>query len=334
MKSVRLHSLCSNCEKETQFELVTKEEIINVRKEPVKVEVQYRKCVECGDEVFDPNLNKDPFDLAYREYRRKHSFLQPEEISDWRRTHGLKQSELAKLLGLGMATISRYENGALQDESHEKLFRLAMEPDNLLKLVEASENVFSETKKKRLVESLREEEDKLLTEHSIFLKLPDYEPDEFSGYRALNVGKLYNAILYFCKEGVFKTKLNKLLFYADFRHFKEYTLSITGARYAHIPFGPAPDSYDFFYALLRSTGAVEFIEKQYRNGSGEIIKATKEADLSIFSPSEVRIMAAVKKDFKDYNAKQITEYSHEELGYKEIEDGHLISYSYANLLNS
>jgi len=335
-----VRGLCSNCEKETGLELVTKEEVIRVRNEPIKVEVQYSRCVQCGDEVFDPNLNVDPFDLAYREYRRKHGFLQPEEIREWRKASKLTQSELARLLGLGMATISRYENGALQDPSHEKLLRLAMDPSNLLRLIEKSEGVFTEAKKKRLVETLQEvEADIHSIDSSIIVSFGNYEPSEFSGYRRLDLAKLYNAVLFFCKEGVLKTKLNKLLFYADFRHFKEYALSITGAQYAHIPFGPAPDNYEIYYGALFSQKAIEFIEEVYppKYGGepvvGEIVRARKEPELSLFSISELRVMASVQEDFKDYNATQITDLSHKEAGFQATQDGSLISYNYANQLD-
>jgi uncharacterized phage-associated protein len=131
-----------------------------------------------------------------------------------------------------------------------------------------------------------------------------------------------------------KTKLNKLLFYADFKHLKEYTLSITGAEYAHVPFGPAPDNYEIYYASLNSQKAIEFIEQPYPAGYvGEIIKAIKEADLSLFSPSELRIMASVMEDFTKYSAGEITEFSHKELGYQETNNGDLISYKYAVKLN-
>ena len=335
-----VRGLCSNCEKETGLELMTKEEVVRVRNEPIKVEVQYSRCVQCGDEVFDPNLNVDPFDLAYREYRKKHGFLQPEEIKDWRKANKLTQNEWAKLLGLGMATISRYENGALQDPSHEKFLRLAMNPSNLLRLIEKSEGVFTDAKKKRLVEALQEvEADAHSIDSSIIVSFGKYEPNEYSGYRRLDLAKLYNAILFFCKDGVFKTKLNKLLFYADFKHFKEYALSITGARYAHIPFGPAPNDYEIYYGALFSQKAIEFIEEVYppKYGGepvvGEIIKTTKAPDLSLFSTSELRIMASVQEEFKDYNATEITDFSHKEVAFQATQNGRLMSYNYANQLN-
>lgn len=331
----RTRGLCSNCEKETEFEIAAKDEVISVRREPVKVRVQYFRCVECGDEVLAPELGEDPFDLAYREYRKNHRLLRPEEIRDWRRAHGLTQAELAKLLGLGMATMSRYENGALQDESHERLFRLAMEPASLLKLVERSENVMPEAKKTRLLQGLQDiEADLRPADATIIFRFGTPEPSWLNGYRRLDLAKLYSAILFFCKGGVFKTKLNKLLFYADFRHFKEYAVSITGAQYAHIPFGPAPDSYDMFYADLRSKRALELMERQYPNGAvGEIVEARKEPDLTLFSSSELHVMAAVKEDFKNHNASKMTQISHTEAGYKETQDGDIISYKYARQLN-
>src|SRR4030042_2913336 len=335
-----VRGLCANGEKKTRLKLVTKEEVIRVRNKPIKIELQYRRCVECADEAFDPSLNVDPFSLAYRKYRKEYGFLQPEEIREWRKANKLTQGELAKLLGVGGATISRYENGALQDPSHEKLLRLAMNPSNLLQLVEQSEGVFTESKKRRLIEGLEQvQAGGNSIDSTIMVSLGHYEPNESSGYRKLDLGKLYSAILFFCKEGVLKTKLNKLLFYADFKHYKGYAISITGARYAHIPFGPAPDTYEIYYGALSSRKAIEFMEEIYpakRGGEpvvGEIIKAVKKPDLSLFAASELRIMASVQEDFEKYNAREITDFSHKEVGYQETEDGATISYDYAKELN-
>lgn len=335
-----VRGLCSNCEKETRLELVTKANVIRVRSKPMKIELQYLRCVECGDEVFDPSLNVDPFSLAYRKYRKEYGFLQPEEIREWRKANRLTQGELAKLLGMGAVTISRYENGALQDPSHEKLLRLAMNPSNLLQLIEESEGVFTESKKRILVQGLQQVEAGAHSiDSTIMVSFGNYDPNQYSGYRKLNLEKLYNAILFFCKEGVLKTKLNKLLFYADFKHYKEYAISITGARYAHVPFGPAPDNYEIYYGVLSSERAIEFIEEIYpakRGGEsvvGEIIKAVKKPDLSLFAASELRIMASVQEDFEKYNAREITDFSHKEIGYQETDDGDIISYDYARKLN-
>jgi len=340
MRKAKLVSLCSNCEKETEFELITNEEIIKVRKEPIKVQVQYSKCKNCGDEVLDPNSNLDPFNLAYREYREKHSLLQPDEIRDWRKAQELTQSELAKLLGVGIATISRYENGSLQDQSHDRLMRLAMNPSNLLKLVEKSGDLLGKERKNSLLTRLRDLQTKSCSiDSAISINLANYEPDEFSGYRTLDLEKLYNMILFFSKPpGVFKTKLNKLLFYADFRHFRDFTLSISGTRYAHVPFGPAPDEFSIHYGFLNSKGNIESTEWEgyYSVGDepivGEIITAKKQPNLNLFEERELDVMLAVKKDLGHMSSKELSDLSHDEDAYRETQNGDLISYTYANRL--
>jgi len=330
-----IRGLCTNCEKEAEFERIVKKETLTVRGEPITVNVEYNSCKECGDEVLNPAANHDPFELAYREYRQKHALLQPEEISSWRKAHHLTQGEFARLLGIGIATLNRYENGALQNESHEKLLRLAMDPSNLIRLIEKSEGLFPEDRKKRLLEALKESEDISSSfDNTIMINFGGTEKDSLNGFRKLELSKLYNAVLFFSRDGVLKSKLNKLLFYADFKHFKEYTLSITGLRYAHLPYGPVPDNYAMYYATMFSKGLVEFKEESYPNGYvGELIKAVKEPDLNIFSPSELRIMAAVIEDFKGHTATQIQDIAHKEKGYQQTSDGDIIPYTYAKDLN-
>jgi Antitoxin SocA-like, Panacea domain len=80
-------------------------------------------------------------------------------------------------------------------------------------------------------------------------RLSAYPPNEFSGYLKFDLRKFLNAALFFCKGGQLKTRLNKLLFYAVFKHFKENAVAITGARYVHLPLGPVPDNYEYFFPL-------------------------------------------------------------------------------------
>jgi putative zinc finger/helix-turn-helix YgiT family protein len=327
-----MKGICPNCEKETELELIQKEEDINVRGEVIKVEVKYYKCKSCGEEFEDPKSDEDPLDKAYRLYRRKHEMMQPEEIRDFRKKFGITQNEMSRLLGWGGATLSRYENGALQDETHEKVLRLAMEPRNLLKLLEGTPDALPEEKKGRLIHELQAAEEETCSLERVYEeRFGKYEASNLSGYRRLDLAKLFNAILYFCKGGVFKTKLNKLLFYADFKHFKDYALSITGARYAHIPFGPAPEKYSFYIATLLENGVIGVKEHEFSEQViGEEFFCVKEPDLSLFTDSELKILSTVKEYFKDFNSKRITDFSHSEKAYMETAQGDKISYEYAS----
>ncbi len=330
-----MRGICPNCEEERELELVRGTESIEVRGELIEVEMTYYKCLTCGEEFEDPHSENDPLDKAYREYRRRNGLTQPEEIKSFRKRYGLTQHEMSSLLGWGYATLNRYENGALQSEAHEKTLRLIMDdPHNLLKLIEESPNVLDKEKRDRLINELEAEEEEAYSFKRIYEeRFGRYEADELSGYRKLDIAKLFNAILFYCKGGVFKTSLNKLLFYADFKHFKDYAVSITGARYARIPFGPAPDKYDYYFATLIENDLIKVEEIPYSEDViGEKFVSLKEPDLSIFSNSELKVLATVKEHFNDFTAKKITDFSHDEKGYEETETGRLISYKYANEL--
>lgn len=304
---------------------------ITVRSEPIDVEVKQYKCPKCGEEFLAPREGNDPFAMAYRLYRARHRMLQPEEIRDFRRRFHLTQEELARLLGLGGATLSRYENGSLQDRTHDTLIRMVMEPENLRELVANSTDVFSEEKKGEILKTI----DRIgRSQASFFTRaiaaaFQQTEADEYSGFKRFDHERFLNAVLYFCKEPVFKTKLNKLLFYADFKHYQEYTVSITGARYARIPFGPAPDGFDLYYPVLARQESIAVEEVIYPDYMGERYVAKGEPDLNVFTESELRILALVKEHFKNFSAKEISELSHKEQGYTKTKSGRPISYRYA-----
>ena len=329
-----MKDICPYCEEKRELELISAKEKIEVRGESIEVDAGYYKCKTCGGEFDDPKSEHDPLEKAYGVYRGRHELLQPEEIKNFRKRYGLTQNELSRLLGWGLVTLSRYENGALQDEAHDKILRLAMEPSNLLSLIEKTPEALSDQKRQRIIEELVAEEEESLSFERIYEeRFGKYEADEYSGYRKLNIAKLFNAILFFCKDGAFKTKVNKLLFYADFRHFKEYVVSITGSRYAHLPHGPTPDKYEHYFAALIESGAIS-IEECFclPDTMGEKLVSTKTPDLSLFTDTEVKILALVSEYFKDFNASQIKEFSHDESGYKETNNGQLISYEYADQL--
>ena len=126
----------------------------------------------------------------------------------------------------------------------------------------------------------------------------------------------------------------KLLFYADFSHFKNYSVSITGARYARLPYGPVPDQFErWLVALTMDDEGVQKEEDWNKDYPGELYVSNASLDSSIFTPSELKILASVKENFLSYTAKQISDLSHNEKGYQETENAQLISYSYAKDLS-
>lgn len=329
-----MKGVCPECEQVSDLETLQKDVEIVVRGEPIEVNAELLRCLSCGEEFKDLKSDVDFLDLAFKEYRRKHNMLMPEEIKGLRSHYGLTQKELSDLLGWGDATLSRYENGALQSDANERMLRMLTEPGNLLRLIEENPNAIPEEKRMALVKELGEQKEEDFSPDKIYLKwFGNEDADEFTGSKKLDLERLFNLILFFCRGGVFKTKLNKLLFYADYAHFKKFRTSITGLQYVRLSFGPVPKDYGFFYDLLLKRGAIDIQEVVFTEDIvGEELSALQEPNLCLYSDDELATMTYVKEHFKDTSSKEIVEISHGEKGYKETSDKAFISYEFAKEL--
>lgn len=326
-----MNGYCPNCGNENGLTLIRETEEFNVRGEMIPVEIEYCRCEDCGEEMMQLRTDDDPLEKAYREYRQRKGMVQPEEIREFRQHLGLTQKEFSELLGIGVASLSRYENGALQEQAHDRILKFGMDTTNLLKLIEEKPDVLREEKRAELIEQIRQGKDSISLLDLIYEHFGGHEPSIDSGFQPFQVEKFIEAIKYFCfQERVYKTKLMKLLFYADFKHYKEYARSITGSRYAHLPFGPVPDRYDLWLSTLVAEDPTLSKDEVWINDNPAELMISKEtADIGVFENSEVLVLATVKEFFKSYTPKMITDFSHREKGYQETKNGQIISYKYA-----
>lgn len=321
--------LCPECGKITDWEEITKVEDFNIKDEHIEISVRIFRCPSCSSEFEDFNADSDPYRLAYDEFRRRKGLVFPSQIINFRKKYDLTQKELSGLLGFGDITLSRYENGALQDEAHDQLLKFVLDPANLLKLVSQKPEIIATEKRTALVS-------KLEAERTIDFVLDEILAGNHSGIltgnREFSFDKLVNLIKYFTyQNSVFKSKLMKLLFYADFKSFKETAQSITGLRYAHLPYGPVPDKHGFILAsILEVDHTISMDLQSVGDFIGEIIVSSEPNAADIFSAEEETVIRSIHNQFVNYSAKAIEDFSHEEKGYKETKNGEIIAYSYAN----
>ncbi len=329
-----MKNFCPYCEEDKNLSEIIRTEKYKIRGEIIPIEVKILICEE-GHEFDDPKSDDDSVDLSYREYRRREGLLQPEEVKELRFSYGLTQKELSSLLGWGGATLSRYENGALQSESHDRLLKMIQDPKNLLSILEEKRTSLPKTFvtnfHQRLEGQIGSEEPTL--KELFERKRNSFDADEFSGYSDLNLDKLFNSILLFAGEdGLFKTKLHKLLFFADFKHYKEHAVSITGVKYAHLPHGPVPDNYQLLLTVLVEENYIRLLEESIGDYVGEVVDPQEKLDLNVFSPAEIKTLVEIQEYFAALTSKEISDLSHSEKGYQETADGELISYQYAEAL--
>lgn len=257
--------------------------------------------------------------------------LQPEDIKEIRKKYGITQTELSRLLGVGGATLSRYENGALQDKAYDTQLKLINDPRNMIKIIRENAELFGEVKVNFLTANLqRLVKEEYPIERCLEEMYGSSDRTIFTGFQPLDINKFLNSILFFCKEGLLKTKINKYLFYADFKHFKEYTLGITGAT----PLGPVPNNYEIYLSSFVNEGYLGIEEVYYADPNivGERYISKEKSILSDFSDSEIKVLSIIKEFFKEFSATDISKYSHDEKAYLETDEQDPISYDYAEFL--
>lgn len=324
---------CEECGKEVETKIITKKEVFNVCGEAIEVDAQVLVCAECGEELFNEELDSATLICAYNEYRRKHKLLLPEEIKGIREQYGLSQRNFAKLLNWGDKTIHRYENGAVQDRAHNSLLLFLREPENMRTYLTENEVVLDNKQTVRLLEIVEklEKDTEYRAEKHFFDRFFSKIPTEENGFKGFDYEKLCAMVLFFAHKnaGLLKTKLMKLLNYADMIFYKENGISMSGLKYAHLPYGPVPDNFDLLLGKM-AADHIAHIDVFYEGGY-EKHQVVPECDIpeGVLSDTETEVLERIYEKFKDFGSSDISDYSHREKGYCSTKKGEIISYAYA-----
>ena len=322
---------CENCGREVETKIVNRLETFAVLGENIEIECKVMVCAECGEELFCEELDAQTLNDAYNEYRRIHKLLLPEEIRKIREQYGLSQRGFAKLLNWGDKTICRYENGSLQDKAHNSILLLLREPENMRKYLMENELTIDEKQKKKLLERINSLEAEAKIECDENLPMQFEEPCEENGFKSFDYDKLCAMVLFFATESqeLLKTKLMKLLNYADMIFYKENGVSISGLKYIHLPYGPVPENFDLLLGKMASDDVLH-IDVLYNNGyEKHRIIPDAEAPNDVLSKAEISVLKRIFDKFKEFGSVEISNYSHKEKGYTQTRQGQIISYKYA-----
>lgn len=325
---------CDICGKEVNTKLITKEECYTVCGEDIVITTKVRICEDCGEELFDEELDNGTLVKVYNEYRRKHKLLLPDEIKQIREQYGMSQRGFAKLLNWGDKTIRRYENGSLQDKAHNSILIFLREPLNMKQYLLDNEVELSSSQKMKLesrIDSLIGNESKDLMSKRLINYYFQMNPNIKNGFKSFDFEKFCAVILFFANKSkeLLKVKALKLLNYADMIYYKENGVSMTGTEYVHLPFGPVPRNYDMLFGAMTSQNLID-VSVVYENSFEKHQIVPKNQDyIKVLNEDEIEVLERVYEKFKNYGSMDISNYSHNEKGYKMTKDNEVISYAYA-----
>jgi putative zinc finger/helix-turn-helix YgiT family protein len=97
------------------------------RGESVAIPGRVFTCADCGFETMVPSEREALVHATWAAYRERHGLLTPEAIIRFRKQLGQTQETFADYLGVGVASVKRWEKGLVQDKAMDELIRSKME---------------------------------------------------------------------------------------------------------------------------------------------------------------------------------------------------------------
>lgn len=300
------------------------------RKEEFRYTHQFYECQETHERFTTTELDEANLAQIYNQYRAKYGIPFPEEIKRIRQHYGLSASKMSEILGFGENQYRLYENGDIPSEANGKVLMSITNPDIFKVFVLNARGQFTDDEFEKLMNKAFAWKNEKYSSEVVDHVFSVYRRTIYNGYTTQSIDKIKNILLYFIEKwnGVFFTKMNKLLFYSDFLSFRQTGKGMTGLAYMAIEHGPVPLKWDRIYSFFDEINQVIV---QFQNGkAGTMLTSNISPDLSCFSDNELQMLDFVYHRFKKESSTQISETSHQEEAWKQFVNGdELIDYNMA-----
>jgi len=234
-------------------------------------------------------------------------------IAELRNFKGLSQDELANKIQISRSSLTQIELG------NRNL--------NILELIKISNTIgfsiddfLSDNFK---IEKLSAEKETETTEN----ELREPEP-------TLKTNKFKNILLYILERcagrpNFGETLLFRLLYFADFNYYELYEKHLTGAVYHKLTYGPIPQNIQSIINQMIIEKHLKRIKTDYHGYLQTRYLPLKKPDLTVFKASEKETIDKVIKQFSDWSAASINDYSHKDIPWILSKDGEVINYELA-----
>ncbi len=236
-----------------------------------------------------------------------------QRIKQIRESLGLSQQTLAEKLGISRPSISQIENGE-RKVSAEELKKLAaifnlsvdalMDPDKEPQIViRESRQVYGSEAAPRMRINVPQKNIKKFREVLIYI---------------LNkVG---------AKPHIGETVLYKLLYFIDFDYYEKYEEQLIGGTYLKNKYGPTPLEFRKVVEEMITKGELIEVKNKYFAYPQRKYLPLRKPDLSILKGNEIEVINDVLEKLSDMNARQISDYSHNDVPWLTTEEGKVIEY--------
>jgi uncharacterized phage-associated protein len=153
----------------------------------------------------------------------------------------------------------------------------------------------------------------------------------FTGNRQFSPERLGAMIRYIVDSGydIYKTNLNKLLFYSDLTNYYLRRQGISGATYVNLPFGPVPQNVNDVLEQLENSCTISRQPLAGNQNAMMIKPGERKPHEEVLSPEEKQTIDWVLNNYGSLSSTQISELSHKERAYANTRPNEPIAYEYA-----
>jgi transcriptional regulator with XRE-family HTH domain len=234
-----------------------------------------------------------------------------QKIKAIRERLGFSQEALAEKLGINRVAVSQIENGERKISAEEiaKLSKIFHIPtDILLDLSKDVEVVLEKAEKKKPQKKT-----------GIRISVPQKNLDKFKEVLLYLLSKVGS------KPNVGESVLYKLLYFIDFNYYEKYEEQLIGATYIRNNYGPTPKEFIKIVEDMEGKDLTKVKDSYFQYPQTKYLPLRK-PDLSKINTQEQKVIDDVINTLSDMNAKQISEYSHNDVPWQTTEEGKVIDY--------
>lgn len=228
-----------------------------------------------------------------------------------RKRFDMSQNELAKCLGISRPAVSAIEKGTRKITADEliklsKVFLVSV--DQLLGLSTKTEVILEKSVKKKK-NAQRER-----------INVPQR-----------NLRKFKEVLLYILREvgirpNVGETVIYKLMYFIDFDYYEKYEEQLIGARYKKNTFGPTPIEFQEIVKEMINDNELDKINVDYHGYPQKKYIPKRDPNLEELTAREMELITDVLNRLAYKSAKQLTDYSHNDIPYMTTGDNEIIEY--------
>ncbi|MDH7513977.1 MAG: DUF4065 domain-containing protein [Clostridiales bacterium] len=236
-----------------------------------------------------------------------------QRIKQIRQSLGLSQQALAEKLGVSRPSVSMIENG------ERKVY--AEELKKLAGIFNLSVDALVDLEKEPQI-MIRESREAYRTEAAPKMRI---------NVPQKNLQKFKEVLIYILNEvgakpAISETVLYKILYFIDFDYYEKFEEQLIGATYIKNEYGPTPLEFRKIVDQMMAKGEIIEVRGKYFQYPQRKYLPLRKPDLRIMKGNEIEVIDDVLDRLSDMNARQISDYSHNDVPWLTTEEGKTIAY--------